>query len=391
MSDTPGNKRKRARHPGVRKRHTRTCAVRSGKTCNCSGSWEAEVYDAMKGKKVRRSFPTEAAARAWRADMERLLRQGRAVGPSGVSLSAAAEEWLKDASAGIVRSRAGTSYKPATLRSYRQTLDKHVLPALGALPLHQVTHQRLGLFVEDLIRDGLRPGTVRNCLAPLRVIFKREVKRGNVPTNPVSGLDLPRSDTDEIEVVSPLEAAHLLAVLAPLDRAIWSVAMYAGLRAGELQALTWDNVSLADRTIHVAASYDRKAKVVLKPKSKAGGRRVPVTDIVADVLRNQQILTGWSTGLVFGRSPTEPFDYQAVVARAQKTWRDTGLRRLTLHQCRHTFASFMIEAGVNAKALSTYMGHSNVSFTFDTYGHLMPGSQQQVAALLNSYLKGGSA
>ena len=57
-----------------------------------------------------------------------------------------------------------------------------------------------------------------------------------------------------------------------------------------------------------------------------------------------------------------------------------------LHECRHTYASMMIAAGVNAKALSTFMGHANISITFDRYGHLMPGSEGEAAGLLDSYL-----
>jgi integrase len=56
------------------------------------------------------------------------------------------------------------------------------------------------------------------------------------------------------------------------------------------------------------------------------------------------------------------------------------------HECRHTFASLMIAAGVNAKALSTYLGHSSIQLTFDLYGHLMPGNEAQAASMLDSYL-----
>jgi integrase len=66
------------------------------------------------------------------------------------------------------------------------------------------------------------------------------------------------------------------------------------------------------------------------------------------------------------------------------------LERITLHSCRHTFASFAIAAGVNAKALSTYMGHSSVSITLDRYGHLMPGNEAEAAILLDAYLTSAS-
>jgi integrase len=62
------------------------------------------------------------------------------------------------------------------------------------------------------------------------------------------------------------------------------------------------------------------------------------------------------------------------------------LEWITPHECRHTFASLMIAAGVNAKALSTYMGHAKISITLDRYGHLMPGSEDEAAGLLDAYL-----
>jgi len=64
-----------------------------------------------------------------------------------------------------------------------------------------------------------------------------------------------------------------------------------------------------------------------------------------------------------------------------------GLERLTFHDCRHTAANLMIGAGVNAKALSRFMGHANIRITFDTYGHLMPGSEEEAAGLIDAYLR----
>lgn len=91
--------------------------------------------------------------------------------------------------------------------------------------------------------------------------------------------------------------------------------------------------------------------------------------------------------LVFGRPGGDPFHATSLYRRADRTWREAGLtERLRLHQARHTYASFMIAAGVNAKALSAYMGHSTISVTFDLYGHLMPGSEAEAAELLDAFL-----
>jgi integrase len=64
----------------------------------------------------------------------------------------------------------------------------------------------------------------------------------------------------------------------------------------------------------------------------------------------------------------------------------TTLEAIGLHECRHAFASLMIVAGVNAKALSTYMGHANIGITLDRYGHLMPGNEDEAAGLLDACL-----
>jgi len=73
--------------------------------------------------------------------------------------------------------------------------------------------------------------------------------------------------------------------------------------------------------------------------------------------------------------------------RADRAWEKAGLaERLRFHQARHTYASFMIAAGVNPKALSAFMGHSSIKVTFDLYGHLMPGTEAEAAALLDGLL-----
>jgi integrase len=95
--------------------------------------------------------------------------------------------------------------------------------------------------------------------------------------------------------------------------------------------------------------------------------------------------------LCFGLTAGHPFRPDRLQGRADDAWKAAKLDRLTLHDCRHTFASLAIAAGVNAKALSTYLGHSSVAITLDRYGHLMPGNEAEAAGLLDVYLSAGSA
>ena len=112
---------------------------------------------------------------------------------------------------------------------------------------------------------------------------------------------------------------------------------------------------------------DRSAEVA------KGKRSVPMPSDLREYLVALKLRTG-GKGLVFGQGE-RPFRPDAVRHRAEAAWRRAGLRRITLHECRHTFASLMIAAGVGAKSLSEYMGHANIAITFDRYGHLMPATR----------------
>jgi integrase len=92
------------------------------------------------------------------------------------------------------------------------------------------------------------------------------------------------------------------------------------------------------------------------------------------------------TDRLFGATETRPFNGIKLSERADTAWESAKLDRITLHECRHTFASLMIAAGVNAKALATFMGHAAISITLDRYGHLMPGNEKVAAGLLDEYL-----
>jgi len=117
---------------------------------------------------------------------------------------------------------------------------------------------------------------------------------------------------------------------------------------------------------------------------------VPIASALAPYLRGQLMSLrrdGRRAGLLFGSTATRPFDSRRMQDRADTAWEAAGLERVTLHACRHLYASMSIAAGVNAHALCRYMGHSSIAVTFDLYGHLFPGNESEAAALLDGYLE----
>ena len=252
--------------------------------------------------------------------------------------------------------------------------------------LGDVQRRDVQRLADELLGEGLDPSTVRNVLMPLRVIYRRAIEDGDLAVNPTGHLRLPAVRGRRERIASPEEAKRLLAALPDRDRALWATALYAGLRRGELMGLRWEDIDLATGVIHVERAYDEKDRVHIEPKSQAGRRTVPIVGALRDQLVAHKTREARDGGLVFGAAEDKPFVTSNVWRRAQVAWRRAGLDPIGLHEARHTFASTLIAAGVNAKAITTYMGHSSIQTTYDLYGKLMPGSEAEAAALVDAYL-----
>jgi integrase len=373
-----------AQRTGIEVRHKKACASRRGVRCNCDPTYQASVWSARESKRFRKTFATLADARAWRAETQTGVRRGTLRAPAHTTVAEAAEELVAGMRSGLVRTRSGDIYKPSAIRSYEAALRDHVVPRIGRTRLGDVQHRDVQQIADDLLADGRDPSTIRNGLMPLRVIFRRAVENGDIAVNPCTHLRLPAVRGRRERIASPPEAEQLLAALPERDRPFWATALYAGLRRGELMALRWDDVDLANGLIHVERAYDEKARLEIQPKSRAGRRTVPIVGALRDILVEHKANQAQAEGLVFGGvAPIQPSN---LWRRAQRAWKQAGLRPIGLHEARHTFASILIAAGVNAKAITTYMGHASIQTTYDLYGKLMPGSEAEVAALVDAYL-----
>jgi integrase len=341
------------------------------------------VFSVRDGKKIRKTFPTQAAAKAWRHDALAGLRRGSLRAPTPRTVAGAADELLAGMRSGLVRTRSGDVYKPSVIRSYATSLRLHIVPDLGALRLADVQRRDVQRLADELLAAGRDPSTIRNALMPLRVIYRRAIEDGELAVNPCSGLRLPAARGRRERIASPDEASKLLAALAPADRAVWATAFYAGLRLGELRALRWEHVDLATGVIRVDAALDAKGSTIA-PKSRSGRRAVPIPAVLREVLLDLKL--DRAQGYAFGDSE-KPFSPSSLYLRARRAWRKFGFTEIGLHEARHTYASMLIAAGVNAKAITQYLGHSSIEVTFDRYGHLMPGNEAEAADMIDAYLE----
>lgn len=273
-----------------------------------------------------------------------------------------------------------------TLREYGRSLRLRILPEFGALRLTELRRSDLQAFVDRELASGPSPSTIANALNPIQAIYRHAVRRELVGVNPTRDLELPAANGRRERIVSAKEAAVLIEAVRPSDRALWATAFYAGLRRGELRALRWSDVDLGRSEIRVERSWDDH-EGAQDPKSEAGKRTVPILAVLRDYLDALKIDSGRGRDdLVFGRTASEPFSPSTVREGAGRAWKRAKLTAITLHECRHTFASLLIDAGVNAKAIQTFMGHATIEMTFGQYGHLMPGSREQARELVDAYL-----
>jgi integrase len=313
---------------GIRQRHGNRCK-RPASGCKCP--WQAEVYSARDAKKIRKLFPTRAAAAAWRNDASSAVRKRTLRAPTATTLRQAADAWVDGARAGLIRPRSGEPYKPAAIRHYERGLRLRVLPELGDRRLVDIEREDLQAFVDKLLADGSSPALIEATVNPVRAIYRHAMRSpsSGIVINPTVGLELPAKQGRRERVAPPDECASLLAALQGRDRALWATAMYAGLRRGELMALRVEDIDMHAGLIHVRHGWDQYAGQIATKSGKA--RKVPIAGALRAHLAERLLALGWRDGLAFGTTPADPFVMTSVAFRADKAWEKAKLARITLH------------------------------------------------------------
>lgn len=351
----------------------------TGITPRPGGSFQAQVWDAKAGRRISRTFPTRSAAKRWRHDAITDLRSGELSADRGPMFGDAAEAWLDGLRAGHITNRSGDPYKPSAIRSYEKELRLRSKPVLGHLRLGEVKTEDIQRLVDGLVKKELAAATIDVALTPLKAMYRRATGRGEVRVNPTLGIEKPAVRSKAKRIVAPKDAEAMIAALEPAERGLWATAMYAGLRRGELIGLRREDIDLATGVLHVRRGWDMVEGAVA-PKSRQGRRKVPIAAVLRDHL-DERLLQIADNDHVLG----SPKWLARTNDRARERWGKRGMPVLTLHEARHTYASFAIAAGLNAKTLSTYMGHATIAITLDLYGHLMPGAEDEATGLLDAY------
>lgn len=362
-----------------------------------SGRWFC-IYDGPRHPDGRRNqikksgFATEAAAKKFRRQAMATVDAGMHVGPEVRSLEHfLLEQYLPTQ----------TQLRPSTLRTYELYIRNRIVPAIGALALADVRAHHLQSLYGDLAAQGLAPQSVRHVHAIIRRAMNKAVAWGHLPVSPVRGLDLPTVPRRDLLTWSPKQCRDFLShVAADRDVALWQLLLLTGLRRGEVLGLRWSDVLWQEQALRVAQQLTEVGSRIRisSPKTRRSERVIAVDPASLEVLRahkrrqaSEQL--AWGPGyndsaLVFRREDGTPQRPSAVSRRWDRLQQGLDLPRLRLHDARHTHASLALEAGVPLTVVSDRLGHSTITLTANTYGHVRPAvareAADKVADLLSS-------
>jgi integrase len=297
--------------------------------------------------------------------------------------------------------------RPATLALYQNATRAWVVPQLGGVDVLSLTPAVMGKMVESLRtegstrgRGGLSARSVQMAVTVVKAATSWAVKVGILNRDPFVGFKRPRAASKPMTSWSTSEARTFLAATKD-DRLAFALALLLtrGLRRGELAGLKWVDVDLEAGVLRINRTrvvVDGKPADSL-PKTAAGRRAVSLDPALVALLKAHRALqaaeklkageayedAGWLVADELGR----PLCPDTISERFDDLVKKHRLRRIRLHDTRHTAASLMLADGVPVKVVAELLGH-NPKVTLATYAHVIPGMGERAGAALSAALLG---
>jgi integrase len=340
--------------------------------------WVA-AYKDQDGGRHNKGFVTRKDAKAFLVLTEgEIVRGVHTPESTSVTVAKAAQLWLKR---GEIE-----KLERSTLRQYRNHVNLHILPLIGAVKLARLSTPVVQAFRDKLLETRSRV-LARKVLASLKSIVSEAMRRGLVAQNTAAGVTIDVKKREQgkltvgLDVPSKAEVGRILGRAQGRWRPFFVTAVFTGTRASELRGLVWGAVDFASNVIHVRQRADLWGTIG-DPKSAAGARVIPMAPIVVNTLREWKLACPNGTlGLVFPNGNGNVESHANISARGFAPLQRAALgeAKYGLHSLRHFFASWAIEQGFTPKRLQALLGHSSIQMTFDTYGHLFPSLEDDHA------------
>lgn len=297
-----------------------------------------------------------------------------------------------------INDRPKGSLKQNTIDNYIQCRDVWIAPFIGSLLVRKATPRMLQSWIVDLSQQ-VSPKTIINTSSLLSAAFDRIIRLGELANNPCKRLVLPKVKKKEAEYMNEKEVRAFLAALEEMPeyeipfKVLFEIALFCGLRKGELLGLDWRDVDMAKCTVTVRQTrYWDKGQHGMRVDTPKTAKSFRTVSFPPEIKEDIKQLRSWYTeqkkllGSEWISSPAvfrTPFgapmnDYSPLkVLHALQERHD--LKKVTLHQLRHTNVSIMISMGLDIKTIQARGGYSNASTPLNIYGHIYRNQDSEVA------------
>lgn len=281
-------------------------------------------------------------------------------------------------------------WKASTRELYCMNLRKHVYPVLGKTYLNEINRKEIKQLLDSLLISGLAISTVKNVRITINGVLESAFEEELINHNPLNSLKFKYSGKkqDNIDPLTAEEAGELL------EQAKGSVhypalfcALVTGMRIGEIEALQWGDVDFHGGFIEVKRSHLRGRITDTKNHLR---RHVDITPKLATTLHRlkaERKVVLLENDWVFASKEGKMLNRNSFRRTLQRCLKRAGLRRVRVHDLRHSYATIRLLKGHNIGDVSYQLGHSSIKITYDTYGHWMPGHFKSEVAELDELLQ----
>lgn len=282
--------------------------------------------------------------------------------------------------------------KPSSYQTYQNLYRKHLYPRLNHLRLKCVTHENIMQIIEDLKNAGLADSTVQAIFRLLNASMRYAVEENILKKNPCMRIHIRKSSACEQRVLSRDEQKYIRKRLEVPKELPILLSLYTGMRLGEVCALKWSDVDLESATVTVRRTVQRVAcinggqKTMLMlgtPKSMRSHRKLPLPTFLIRLMR-KALEDKSKDEFIFGKAG-HAADPRTMQRRFHKSMKQLGIYHVHFHTLRHSFATRLLEIGIDIKTISVLLGHSLASTTMNIYAHSLPDYQRSAIERLANY------
>lgn len=346
-----------------------------------TGLWTLQFYfKDWKGERrhsVKRGFKTKHEAEDWLAKF-RMQQSGK----FDMSFKDFSKLYFDDMECRL---------RESTVRNKRYLFERHVIPYFGKLSMNEIDVKVIRKWENMLISKAYSQTYIKTIYNQVNALFNYAVRYYDLPSNPCSKAgSIGKSHADEMRFWTPEEFQKFVETMIdkPESYLAFMTLFWTGMRLGELLALTPADVDLDKKTISITKSFQRLdgKEIVSEPKTPRSKRIITIPDFLCEFFRDYESkLYGLrKTDRIFTKSK---YYLESELRRGVKL---SGVKKIRLHDMRHSHASLLINMGFTVKEIQERLGHEKAETTLNTYSHMYPGSQEKLAARLDGLYKEGN-